>query len=164
MARNKNWGYRDSPSTVSAMHRIDWMGQGRVGRRLSQHRGSRTRFTVSALVALTFAGASITSLVSSPSAKADTLQMSSDSNETGWYPNEPQLAPSAVTSGDFGELFDTQLTGQLYAQPLISQPTVLAVTEDDNAYGLNSSTGTIEWQRNFGTQADPLAQTSCGDI
>jgi uncharacterized repeat protein (TIGR02543 family) len=90
--------------------------------------------------------------------------MSSDSNETGWYPNEPQLAPSAVTSGDFGELFNTQLTGQIYAQPLISQPTVLAVTEDDNAYGLNSSTGAIEWQDNFGPQADPLAQTYCGDI
>jgi uncharacterized repeat protein (TIGR02543 family) len=90
--------------------------------------------------------------------------MSSDSNETGWYPNEPQLAPSAVTSGDFGELFDRQLTGQIYAQPLISQPTVLAVTEDDNAYGLNSSTGAIKWQDNFGTPADPLAQNSCGDI
>ncbi|HUD16234.1 MAG TPA: hypothetical protein VMQ59_03185, partial [Acidimicrobiales bacterium] len=103
-------------------------------------------------------------MLSSPIAKADTLQMSSDSNETGWYPNEPQLAPSAVSSGDFGELFDTQLTGQIYAQPLISQPTVLAVTEENYAYGLNASTGAIQWQDNFGPPADPLAQNGCGDI
>src|ERR1039458_4941927 len=116
------------------MHRTDWMGQGRASHRASQHPGGRTRLTVGALVVLTFAAASVTSLVSSPSAKADTLQMSSDSNETGWYPNEPQLAPSAVSGGDFGELFDTQLTGAVYAQPLISQPTVLAATENDNVY------------------------------
>ena len=146
------------------MLRIDWLGPRQVNRRSSPIRGGRTKFTVSALVALTFAGASITSLVSSPSAKADTLQMSSDNLETGWYPNEPQLAPSAVSGGDFGELFDTQLTGAVYAQPLISQPTVLAATENDNVYGLNSSTGAIQWQRNFGPQADPLAQTGCGDI
>jgi len=90
--------------------------------------------------------------------------MSSDNLDTGWYPDEPQLAPSVVSGGDFGELFNTQLTGAVYAQPLISQPTVLAVTEDDNAYGLNTSTGAIEWTRNFGPQADPLAQTGCGDI
>jgi hypothetical protein len=79
-------------------------------------------------------------------------------------PTNRSWRPRRFTSGDFGELFDTQLTGQIYAQPLISQPTVLAVTEDDNAYGLNSSTGAIEWQRNFGPQADPLAQNGCGDI
>jgi hypothetical protein len=109
-------------------------------------------------------GVTITSLVNDTSAKADTLQMSSDNSGTGWYPNEPLLAPSAVTGGDFGELFDTTLTGQVYAQPLISQPTVLAVTEDDDVYGLNSTSGTISWQRNFGPQADPLQQTGCGDI
>ena len=117
-----------------------------------------------ALVALIIVGVPITSLASDTRAKADTLQMSSDNLETGWYPNEPQLAPSAVTESNFGQLFDTQLTGAVYAQPLISQPTVLAVTEDDYAYGLNPTTGAIQWQRNFGPQADPLAQTKCGDI
>ncbi|MHB8380342.1 MAG: choice-of-anchor D domain-containing protein [Acidimicrobiales bacterium] len=103
-------------------------------------------------------------MILATSAAADTLQMSSDNLETGWYPNEPQLAPSAVTSGDFGQLFNTLLTGQVYAQPLVAQPTVLAVTEKDYAYGLNSTTGAIAWTRNFGIPADPLAQNGCGDI
>ena len=119
---------------------------------------------MSALVALTAFGFTIPSLVISTNAAADTLQMSSDNLETGWYPNEPQLAPSAVTGGNFGQLFNTQLTGQVYAQPLVAQPTVLAVTEKDYAYGLDSTTGAITWQRNFGPPADPLVQTNCGDI
>jgi hypothetical protein len=109
-------------------------------------------------------GFTSTSFVVATNASADTLQMSSDSLETGWYPNEPQLTPSAVANGSFGQLFNTLLTGQVYAQPLVAQPTVLAVTEKDYAYGLNSATGQITWQRNFGPPADPLAQTSCGDI
>jgi len=117
-----------------------------------------------ALVALASFGFTIPSLALSTNAGADTLQQSSDNLETGWYPNEPQLAPSAVTSGNFGQLFNTQLTGQVYAQPLVAQPIVLAVTEKDYAYGLNSTTGAIVWQKNFGTPADPLAQTGCGDI
>jgi PQQ-like domain len=131
---------------------------------LPRTRWIKTRITVSSLVALIAFGVSTTFPVSSTNATANTLQMSSDNSETGWYPNEPQLAPSVVAGGDFGELFDTQLTGEIYAQPLISQPTVLTVTEADNAYGLNSTTGAIEWQDNFGPAADPLAQISCGDI
>jgi hypothetical protein len=106
----------------------------------------------------------ITFLVGDTSARADALHMSADNLETGWYPNEPQLAPSAVSGGDFGELFDTQLTGEIYAQPLVSQPTELTVTEADNAYGIDSTTGAIEWQDNFGPPANPLAQIGCGDI
>ncbi|HVA99859.1 MAG TPA: choice-of-anchor D domain-containing protein [Acidimicrobiales bacterium] len=119
---------------------------------------------LSAAASMMTLGLAIPTLVIIPSANADTLQMSSDNLETGWYPNEPQLAPSAVTGGDFGQLFNTLLTGQVYAQPLVAQPIVLAVTEKDYAYGLNSSTGAIVWSRNFGTPADPLAQIGCGDI
>ena len=82
-------------------------------------------------------------------AQANTLQMSSDSSMTGWYMNEPPLSPANVTGGGFGEIFDTKLSGQVYAQPLVSQPTVLAVTQNDCAYGLNSTTGAIEWQDSF---------------
>ncbi len=110
------------------------------------------------------AGALLVPIVSATNAKASTYQMSADNSVTGWYPNEPLLSPSNVTDGDFGELFDTQLDGQVYAQPLVSQPTVLAVTENDYAYGLNSTTGAITWQDSFGTPADPLTNIGCGDI
>jgi len=118
----------------------------------------------SALVVASAVAVPIGSLITISNAKANTLQQSSDSSSTGWYPNEPLLSPSNVTGGDFGERFDTQLNGAVYAQPLVSQPTVLAVTENDYAYGLNSTTGAITWTDSFGPQADPLAQIGCADI
>ncbi len=123
--------------------------------------GRRVRVFLSLLIG---ASALAVPVVQASVAKANTLQMSADSSVTGWYPNEPKLSPANVTSGDFGEIFDTQLIGQIYAQPLVSQPTVLAVTENDYAYGLNSTTGAIEWQDSFGTPDDPLANIGCGDV
>ena len=146
------------------MCRIDWIRPGHDRSRSRRRPFVTTRIAASTLVALTAVGVTFTSFVSVTSASANTLQMSSDNLQTGWYPNEPQLAPSAVTGGDFGELFDTQLIGAVYAQPLISQPTVLAVTEADDVYGLNATSGTRTWQRSFGTPADPLLQIGCADI
>jgi hypothetical protein len=122
----------------------------------------RARFLVGVLFALSAFAVPITSLVATTSARANTLQMSSDNSASGWYSNEPGLSPAKVKGGDFGELFNTQVNGAIFAQPLISQPTVLTVTENDFAYGLNAKTGTIEWQDNFGPAANPLAQIGCG--
>src|ERR1700722_6252256 len=110
------------------------------------------------------ASAIVLPIVQATSARANTLQISADSSVTGCYPNEPALTPGSVSPGHFGEIFDTQLNGQVYAQPLVSQPTVLAVTENDYAYGLNSTTGAITWTDSFGPQANPLAQIGCADI
>jgi hypothetical protein len=121
------------------------------------------RLTLSMVVAFAAFGVSITVLTVESSAKADTLQMSSDNGETGWYPNEPALTPSAVQS-DFGQLFNIQLAGAIYAQPLVVQPTVLVATQADNVYGLNSTTGAINWMDNVGTPADPEVSNNCADI
>jgi hypothetical protein len=121
----------------------------------------RIRLLVGAVVAVSAFAVPVTSLLASTSAKANALQQSSDSSATGWYANEPKLSPSKVESGEFGELFATQLNGNAYAQPLVSQPTVLTVTENDYAYGLNSTTGAIEWQDYFGPDASPAAQIGC---
>jgi len=37
----------------------------------------------------------------------------------------------------------------VYAQPLVSQGTVLVTTEDDNIYGFNEQTGALQWSRAF---------------
>jgi len=113
------------------------------------------------MVALSTFAVPVTSLLATTSATANALQMSSDSSATGWYSNEPDLSPAKVEGGDFGELFDTQLNGSIRAQPLVRQRTVLTVTEHDYAYGLNSTTGAIEWQHNFGPAANPEAQIGC---
>ncbi|MGC1238349.1 MAG: choice-of-anchor D domain-containing protein [Acidimicrobiales bacterium] len=123
--------------------------------------GVRTKLLVSVTVALSAFAVPITSLLATTSAKASSLQQSSDGSATGWYPNEPGLSPAKVKSGDFGELFATQVNGDIFAQPLVSQSTVLAVTENNYAYGLNSITGAIEWQDNFGPVANPEVQIGC---
>ena len=141
--------------------------RGAVGRQKSSLKalaGFKTRLIVSGLVALAAISLGVAPLVGSTPARADTLQMSSDNSSTGWYPNEPALSPSNVSGGDFGQLFDTQLNGQVYAQPLVVQPIVLTVTENDYVYGLNSTTGAIEWQDNFGPSANPLNTIGCGDV
>jgi hypothetical protein len=68
-----------------------------------------------------------------------------------------------VSSPSFGGQFATQLSGQIYAQPLVADGVLLVVTESNDAYGLNPVTGVIEWHDNFGTAWNPLT-IDCGDI
>ena len=86
----------------------------------------------------------------------------SDSRD-GWYPYEPGLTPQVVGSTDFGQLFATQLKGQIYAQPLLVRHVLLVATETDWVYGLNPVTGAIEWSRQIG---EPFrdASLNCGDL
>jgi hypothetical protein len=96
-------------------------------------------------------------------AAADTLTMSQGPERSGWYADEPALAPSVINTNDFGRLFSATLDGQVYAQPLVSQGTLLAVTENNSAYGINAVTGSIAWHHNYGTAFDPSV-LSCGDL
>ena len=41
----------------------------------------------------------------------------------GWYPDEPTLSPATVTGGNFGQLFNASVDGQVYAQPVIAKGT-----------------------------------------
>ncbi|HYB22452.1 MAG TPA: hypothetical protein VED41_01555, partial [Solirubrobacteraceae bacterium] len=47
-----------------------------------------------------------------------------------WDADEPALAPAALQSGSFGELFSTSLKGAIYAQPLVLNGTVIVTTEE----------------------------------
>src|SRR5215475_5194612 len=54
--------------------------------------------------------------------------------------------------------FNGTISGNVYAQPLYieggpSGPMIIAVTESNNVYALNATTGTVIWQRNVGTPA-----------
>ena len=79
----------------------------------------------------------------------------------GWDPNEPTLTQSAVAGGDFGQIFKTAVNGQVYAQPLVIGNTVIVATETDWVYGLNATTGTIDWKTSVGT---PYHITTCDDL
>lgn len=80
-----------------------------------------------------------------------------------WDQDEPALGPSAVQSGSFGELFSTKVSGAIYGQPLVYHGTVIVTTERAKAYGIDASTGAIEWERTFGT---PLKASiiGCSDL
>src|SRR5205823_1681669 len=53
--------------------------------------------------------------------------------------------------------------GQVYAQPLVSQNTLLVATEKNNVYGLDPATGAQKWVRNLGTPWDPTV-LACPDL
>jgi outer membrane protein assembly factor BamB len=64
--------------------------------------------------------------------------------------------------------FDGTISGNVYAQPLYigsgpNGPMIIAVTESNNVYALNATTGTVIWQHNVGAPV-PLAHLDCGNI
>ena len=88
-----------------------------------------------------------------------------DNLRTGWYPDEPSLTPALLRGGGFGQAFKLSLQGQIYAQPLTADGVLLAVTEDDMAYGLDPITGAVLWERKFGTPVNSeAAPIECTDL
>jgi len=101
---------------------------------------------------------------SSPPAP-DFIGANADALRTSWFPDEAALPPSQINSRDFGEQFSQHLDGQVFAEPLISDGVLLAVTENDSAYGLNPTNGAIEWHTNYGKpQPSSSVEGGCGDI
>ncbi len=93
----------------------------------------------------------------------ETATSRGSNSRDGWYPDEPGLSPEVVGSSDFGQVFQTQLNGQIYAQPLLVGHILLVATETNWVYGLNPVTGAIEWSRQIGRPfAD--APLKCGDL
>jgi hypothetical protein len=80
-----------------------------------------------------------------------------------WDPNEPALSPAAVQSASFGKLFSTKVVGAVYAQPLVFDGRVIVTTEQAHAYGINASSGAIEWSRSFG-KPFKAATIGCSDL
>src|SRR5262245_40862336 len=64
--------------------------------------------------------------------------------------------------------FNGTISGNVYAQPLYIEggpngPVVIAVTESNNVYALNATTGSVIWQRTVGAPVG-LSHLSCGNI
>ena len=115
-----------------------------------------------ALPLLAFAAA----LIAPQTAAAQTVTARADALRTGWYRDQPQLSPGQVTGGTFGRLFDAEIDGQVYAQPLVAGGTLLVATEENKVYGLDPVTGARRWTRDLGTPFDPghVGDFGCGDI
>ena len=106
-----------------------------------------------ATVALTITGVAIGIQYVLPGpAGADEITISqSAASRNGWDSSEPALSPATVTSKSFGQIFDTKVNGQVYAQPLVVGNSVLVATEDDWVYSLNRNTGAVNWSKQLGT-------------
>ena len=86
-----------------------------------------------------------------------------DDLRTGWYPNSASITPQLVSGGTFGQLWSSSLEGQITAQPLLANGTLLIETEKDKAYGLDPASGAVKWTKSLGTPWNP-ADIGCGDI
>ncbi|MEV6760829.1 choice-of-anchor D domain-containing protein [Streptomyces sp. NPDC051105] len=118
---------------------------------------------VSVAAAATAALIGTTISLVAPSAQADQNTQGVDNLRTNWDQDEASLSPAVVQSSAFGRLFATKLDGQIYAQPLVLGDQVIAVTESNTLYGLDRTTGAIEWSKNYGP-AWPASAIGCGDL
>jgi Divergent InlB B-repeat domain len=99
-----------------------------------------------------------------PASAEAPVTAAADSLRTGWYPDEAQLTPQLLEEGGaFGRNFTTPVQGQVYAQPLVSGHTLLAATEDDWIYGIDSQSGEVEWKRSVGIPWN-AADIGCEDL
>src|SRR5580765_1262593 len=78
------------------------------------------------------------------------------------------FTPSAAAGLTRDLNFDGTIIGNVYAQPLYIEggpngPMIISVTESNNVYALNPTTGTVIWQRNLGPPV-PLSGLACGNI
>ena len=129
--------------------------------RIPARRGWRSVIASVAAAAALAAGVTATT----SQVHADVTTVSQDNLRTGWDPNEPNLSPASVASGNFGPQFTTSVDGQVYAQPLIVNNMLIAATENNNVYGLNPATGAVVWSRNVGP-AWPITKVwnTCTDL
>jgi hypothetical protein len=123
----------------------------------------RTRLALIVSLALAVCTAASLAVVAVP-AGADVTTNSVDLARSSWYSDEGALSPSTVSGGSFGELVSpASVTGQVYAQPIVSSNTLLIATEANNVYGLDPKTLAQRWTRNLGTPFDPTS-VNCADI
>ncbi|MGA8723717.1 MAG: choice-of-anchor D domain-containing protein, partial [Acidimicrobiales bacterium] len=119
------------------------------------------------LVACLTAVAAATTVVVTPNPAGattpSTIGVDHDQAGTSWYPDQTALTPQLVQGGSFGQLFGTQLQGDIQAQPLVADGVLLVETEGNWAYGLNPASGAIEWSKYLGTPFDS-ASLGCPDL
>lgn len=89
--------------------------------------------------------------------------LSGNNYRTGWFDNQPALAPSNINSSSFGRVLDVTLNGQIYASPVVYGSTVIAATENNYVYGIDTASGAIKWTKYLGAPV-PATTTSCGDL
>jgi hypothetical protein len=81
----------------------------------------------------------------------------------GWFNLQTTLTPGLVSSSTFGEMWNADVTGQVYAQPVVHNGTVVAVTETNDVYGFDEVSGAQKWHGQVGV-AFRAADAACSDL
>lgn len=116
---------------------------------------------------LVCAGLWVALLAATPAnASVNVTQHHNNPSRDGLY-IEPAFTQAASVNLARDTGFNGAIVGNVYAQPLYveggpSGPVVIAVTESNNVYALNATTGAIVWQRNVGTPV--TSGLPCGNI
>ncbi len=111
-------------------------------------------------------GAAVFSAVLPANAAVNVTQHHNHDSRDGLYVDPAfTRANAANVTRDLN--FTGTIVGNVYAQPLYieggpSGPMVIAVTESNNVYALNATTGAIIWQRNVGTPV--TSGLPCGNV
>jgi outer membrane protein assembly factor BamB len=108
----------------------------------------------------------VSSAVAGIDAQVNVIQEHNNVSRDGVY-IDAAFTPAAAAGLTRDLNFDGTISGNVYAQPLYIEggpngPMVIAVTESDNVYALNATTGTVIWQRNLGTAV--TSGLPCGNI
>ncbi len=98
-------------------------------------------------------------------ALASVITNSGENLRTGWYPGESSITPELVTGGTFGQEWSASVEGQVYAQPLLDNGTLVVATEQNKVYGLDPATGVAKWSKTLPhpTPWNP-SDISCADL
>ena len=88
---------------------------------------------------------------------------SADDLRTGWYPDQAALSPGAVSASNFGQLFQVNVDGSVYAQPLLANGALLVATENNHLYALDPTNGAAIASRQLEGPWNP-ADVGCGDL
>ena len=154
-------------------HALESSPRAIASRRTWRHRWGRVALVMAIVAGLQVivlpTVATGSSLARTSAGEPSVVGADADELGTNWYPNAG-ISPTQVNTHDFGQLFDISLPavkgvepGQIYAQPIVADGVLLVVTENDDAYGLNPTSGAVLWSRNFGPpwQASTI---NCGDL
>ncbi|HEY7002103.1 MAG TPA: PQQ-binding-like beta-propeller repeat protein, partial [Candidatus Udaeobacter sp.] len=100
--------------------------------------------------------AALSSTVFTANAQVNVTQKQNNLSRDGFY-IDPAFTPSAAAGITRDVNFDGTISGNVYAQPLYIEngpggaAMIIVVTESNNIYALNATTGAVIWQRNVGT-------------
>ncbi len=101
------------------------------------------------VVAVVLGASCVTGALLASGSRADEVTQAANNLRDGWDQAETTgaLTPSSLQDTGLGELFATQVNGEMYGQPLVVGQTVIVATENDWVYGLDALTGAIRWQK-----------------